>query len=102
MTYKVEREIESETTEDQRHVVQLIKVSRPHVAIDFAKEQYTDVDLFRFESGYVTLEGAKVEITRLLISCEKGHDHGVYYQAPRELSLFETMFAVGELEEVKK
>jgi hypothetical protein len=38
-----------------------------------------------------------VQVTRLLASCKEGHDHGVYYQSPNMLELWEVMFSIGEV-----
>jgi len=94
MTYTITETLE----ESDDATVQLITLNAPHNAVDFEANGYTEVDTFRFESGHIELDGgAKIEITRLLMSCEKAHDHGVYYQAPRQQTLWETMFAIGEL-----
>jgi hypothetical protein len=96
MTYKITKTIEQSDTA----LVQVVQTSTLHNAVDFENNGYTQIDKFRFESGSIELEdGAKIEITRLLMTCDKDHDHGVYYQAPRKQTLWETMFAVGETPE---
>ena len=96
MTYNIKETIEQSSD----HVVQIVTTSKPHNCVDFEREGYTEVDTFRFESGFVQLDDTtKIEITRILMSCEKGHDHGVYYQAPRQMDVWEAFFALGETPE---
>jgi hypothetical protein len=97
MTYKVLKTIEDKTSDDERSVIQIVEVSSPHVAADFEDDRFVEVILFRFETGWLRLdEHTKYEVTRLLCSCESDHNHGVYYQAPRQMELWEAMFAIGE------
>lgn len=99
MTYKLIKTVEDIKDDDQAAIVQMVSVANPHTVIDFANRSYKDIDHFRFESGYVKLdETTTIEITRVLLSCEDEHDHGVYYQAPRQMELWEAMFAIGEVE----
>ncbi len=97
MSYEVTKTIAEETTDTQHGLIQLVKLDRKHTAADFEQQTYVDVDTFRFESGWVRLDDTtKVEVTRLIMSCSDAHDHGVYYQAPRVMELWEVMFAIGE------
>ena len=101
MTYSITKTLEDSTTEDERSLVQLVEFTNVHRAVDFEKSDFVEVTTFRFESGWVRLpDGNRIEVTRLLMSCEKGHDHGVYYQSPRAMELWETCFAVGETDGV--
>lgn len=102
MTYTIEETITDENRADEsRSLVQLVKLDKAHAAIDFDNEDFVSVDTLRFETGWVIIDdkGTKVELTRLLMSCESGHNHGVYYQSPRELTLWEAMYAIGEIAE---
>lgn len=101
MTYTVIETITDENRENEsRSLVQIVKVADKHAAIDFDKEDFVSVDTFRFEAGWVVVnDNTKIELTRVLMSCEDGHNHGVYYQSPRELTLWEAMYAIGEIAE---
>lgn len=102
MSYEVIKTIEDNHTDEQSSLVQVVEVSRQHVAIDFENEQYVDVQRFRFETGNVRLdENTNLEITRLLMTCSDDHNHGVYYQAPRKMELWEAMFAIGEVNPIE-
>jgi hypothetical protein len=98
MTYEIVKTLEEYTDEKQHGVVMIVKVNSPHVSLDFSDKAFHDITTFRFESGWVQVdENTKLEITRLLASCSEDHDHGVYYQAPREMPLWEAMFNIGEI-----
>jgi len=98
MGYAILETISKIESDGQVELTQLVKLDRKHTTIDFDKQQFVDVDKFKFETGWTRLDGdTKVEITRLLSSCDKGHNHGVYYQAPRHMELWEVMFAIGEV-----
>lgn len=97
MTYKIVKTIEDKKSEEETSLVLIVETETEHLAVDFEKSRYTKVTRWRFESGFVRLhDNAKLEITRLMMSCESDHAHGVYYQAPRQLELWEAMFAIGE------
>jgi hypothetical protein len=102
MSYEIIKTVDTSKTDGQENIVQIVKVSRNHVATDFDNEQFVDVDTFRFESGHIVLgDGVKLEITRVLMTCDEGHNHGVYYQAPRQMELWEAMFAIGEVNPIE-
>jgi hypothetical protein len=97
MSYEITETLEDTTTDDERILVQMVILSRPHTVVDFENQEYVKVDKFRFESGWIQLDSdTRIELTRVLQSCSSGHDHGVYYQAPRHMELWEAMFAIGE------
>lgn len=97
MTYTLAATVEDSTTDVERSLVQMVDVSIDHLIPDFEDRTFRSVNRFRFETGYQILDdGRKVECTRILMSCKKDHNHGVYYQAPRAMELWEAMFAVGE------
>lgn len=100
MAYTILQKLEDVHEEKLVAVSQLIKLDREHVVVDFERKGYTSCDTFLFESGWVILHGTdtKVELTRILCSCDKAHDHGIYYQAPRQMELWEALFAIGELD----
>ncbi len=98
MTYTLTKEITTSTSEHEVVNVAMVEVDKPHTVVDFENGKYVQVDTFKFESGWIQVdENTKVEVTRLLQSCDKEHDHGVYYQAPRQMELWEAMFAIGEV-----
>lgn len=97
MTYTIVQELPADKSEGQESHVTLVKTSTKHNAIDFDKEGFVQVEHFRIESGFIELSPEiRIEITRVLQSCPEGHNHGVYYQSPRQLTVWEAMFAVGE------
>lgn len=102
MSYTIIKTLEDRKDDEETTLVQIVETEREHTAIDFEKARYTRVKRFRFESGFIRLdENTKVEITRVVMSCESDHAHGVYYQAPRQMSLWEAMFAIGEVNPVE-
>lgn len=100
MTYTVLKTLEDSKEDALVALTQLVKLDRKHTVVDFQRQGYTACDTFLFESGWVIPKGtdSKVEVTRILLSCESGHDHGIYYQAPRQMELWEALFAIGELD----
>jgi hypothetical protein len=97
MTYTIIKTIEDKKSDEETSVILIVETDTEHVAVDFENSRYTKVKRWRFESGFVRLDDeSRVEITRLLMSCSSDHAHGVYYQAPRQMELWEAMFAIGE------
>lgn len=96
MTYKIVKTIEDMSSERDRAHVAILETDNQHLAVDFESQQYVFVNRWRFESGWTDVDGQRVEVTRVLASCEKDHGHGVYYQAPRHMEIWEAMFALGE------
>lgn len=101
--YEIIREVENNTTEKGSQKSTLVRLGRPHVVANFEKEDFVVVDIVLIESGWVDLsaisEGtySKFECTRVVASCESGHDHSlVLYQAPRQMDLWEALFSIGE------
>jgi hypothetical protein len=102
MSYKIIKTIEDNKSEEETSLILIVETEHEHVAVDFENSRYTKVNRFRFESGFIRLDNdTKIELTRVLMSCEKDHAHGVYYQAPRALELWEAMFLIGEVNPVE-
>jgi len=96
--YEITKTLADTKSDKSVELIQMVKLSQKHAMVDFAAGDYVAADTFRFESGWIQVdEDTRIELTRLLSSCDSEHDHGVYYQAPRHMTLWETMFAIGEI-----
>ena len=99
MGYKIVKEISQTKDEVQETKEVMIKTDREHNMYSFEDGRYGATDTFVLQTATTHITDpvdAVIEVSRLVISCEKGHDHGVYYQAPRVMDVWEVMFAIGE------
>jgi hypothetical protein len=102
MSYEVVKTYPIEKVEGSESTQILLKLDKKHASILFRENDIIFTDYFRYESGWVNVSDinpdfGKVQVTRLLASCKEGHDHGVYYQSPNMLELWEVMFSIGEV-----
>jgi hypothetical protein len=102
MSYEVVETYPTETSEFGESSMALVKLDKKHAHILFADGGVIFTEYFKYQSGWadvssVNPEFGKVRVTRLLASCKDGHDHGVHYQTPGLVELWEAMFSIGEV-----